>query len=245
MIDGATYGGVNVHPSLLPRHRGAAPLQHTLLDGDTETGVTVQTLDRARFDAGTILLQTTPPMPVPREGRPGRYRALHAALAAHGADLLVETLRRRLFVPPLQPLTSPYARSLARKITPEDGHVDWQRWTADDMCLRAEILGSVWTELGTLIDDHRSSPRKRTILSGLEPLDPKIAKEVVEQGQWEGDEEVGVGCFRYHRWPEKMVLRCCDGWVRVGAVRVESKREVDGATWIRSLQGRGVGRRFW
>ena len=56
---------------------------------------------------------------------------------------------------------------------------------------------------------------------------------------------MGVGCFRYSKWPEMMVLRCCTGWVRVGAVKVESKREVDGATWIRSLQGRGVGRRFW
>ncbi|KAI9026546.1 formyl transferase [Phycomyces nitens] len=50
-------GAINVHPSLLPKYRGAAPIQHTILGGDEETGVTVQELDDKAFDAGRILSQ--------------------------------------------------------------------------------------------------------------------------------------------------------------------------------------------
>ncbi|KAI8051440.1 formyl transferase [Syncephalis plumigaleata] len=50
------WGGINVHPSLLPKYRGAAPIQHAIIDGINETGVTVQELDHHQFDAGNILL---------------------------------------------------------------------------------------------------------------------------------------------------------------------------------------------
>jgi methionyl-tRNA formyltransferase len=50
-------GAINVHPSLLPKYRGAAPIQHAILNGDRKTGVTVQELDEREFDAGRILNQ--------------------------------------------------------------------------------------------------------------------------------------------------------------------------------------------
>lgn len=56
----AIYGrghALNVHPSLLPRYRGAAPLQWTIANGDTESGVTVQELSVGKFDHGRILAQ--------------------------------------------------------------------------------------------------------------------------------------------------------------------------------------------
>lgn len=52
------HGAVNVHPSLLPKYRGAAPIQHAILYGDQETGITIQELDDREFDAGRILAQT-------------------------------------------------------------------------------------------------------------------------------------------------------------------------------------------
>lgn len=50
---------LNLHPSLLPKYRGAAPIQRALANGDTETGVTLQELSREKFDRGRILKQTT------------------------------------------------------------------------------------------------------------------------------------------------------------------------------------------
>ncbi|KAF2086043.1 Formyltransferase, partial [Saccharata proteae CBS 121410] len=57
LISQSTYGGINVHPSLLPDLAGAAPIHHALLERDPYTGVTVQTLHPAEFDAGAILAQ--------------------------------------------------------------------------------------------------------------------------------------------------------------------------------------------
>lgn len=48
---------VNVHPSLLPKYRGAAPIQWAIINGDTETGVTVQSLSRNKFDCGLVFAQ--------------------------------------------------------------------------------------------------------------------------------------------------------------------------------------------
>lgn len=219
-----------MHPSLLPRYRGAAPIQRTLLNHDTETGITIQTLDKERFDHGKILMQSSPSISVPPTIS---YQALHDQLAVRGADMLVETLRQRLFVPPISEIKSTYQASVARKVTSDDNHISWQDWSADEMKLRAEMLGSVWTELGTGLD-KASTPKKRTILTGIDVL------------SWNPELDIGVGCFRYVKQSEEMmVLRCKDGWVRVGAVKVESKKEVEGGTWIRSLQNRGVGKKFW
>lgn len=149
--------------------------------------------------------------------------------------MLVETLRRQLFVPPISAVQNTYEASLAPKITPEDAHIDWAAWGADEMELRAEMLGEVWTELGYEMEQP-DVPRKRAILYDIKALDftPEL--------------DIPVGCFRYlkREYQEMMVLKCKDGeWVRVGAVKVEGKRVVEGGTWIRSLQKRGIGRRFY
>jgi methionyl-tRNA formyltransferase len=81
-------GCLNVHPSLLPRHRGASPIPATLLAGDHETGVTIMLMD-AGLDSGPILAQRT--LPVRPEDD---ALSLEASLALLGAALLVETLPR-------------------------------------------------------------------------------------------------------------------------------------------------------
>ncbi|KAI9275972.1 formyl transferase [Sporodiniella umbellata] len=82
-------GAVNVHPSLLPSYRGASPIQHTILNGDSQAGVTVQELDDKEFDAGRILAQ--------REMDLGssapEYKELKTQLSIIGSKLLVETLK--------------------------------------------------------------------------------------------------------------------------------------------------------
>lgn len=80
-------GFVNVHPSLLPRHRGPTPIETAILNGDAETGVTTMLLDEG-FDTGPILLQRTVPL-----GPRDRTVTLEPHLAGLGAELLVETLR--------------------------------------------------------------------------------------------------------------------------------------------------------
>jgi methionyl-tRNA formyltransferase len=109
----------NVHFSLLPKYRGAAPVQWTVLKGDTETGVTIIELNE-KMDEGDILAQV-------KTGVGPRETAgdLETRLAVMGADLLLETLSR---VDSLRPSPQDHSlASLAPKIRKEDGRIDWSR----------------------------------------------------------------------------------------------------------------------
>ncbi|KAK4958663.1 Methionyl-tRNA formyltransferase [Elasticomyces elasticus] len=102
LLSAAEYGGLNVHPSLLPDLRGPAPLQWTLLHRMTHTGVTLQTLHPQHFDQGTILAQT----PWPGEEIPEAARESNAALlewiAPKAADMLLQGIYNKVFVSPVK-----------------------------------------------------------------------------------------------------------------------------------------------
>ncbi len=88
LLDLPRYGGVNVHGSLLPRWRGAAPIQYCLMGGDAVTGVTTMQMD-AGMDTGDMLLKSALPI-TPDD----TVDTLEIKLAALGAPLLIETLER-------------------------------------------------------------------------------------------------------------------------------------------------------
>jgi methionyl-tRNA formyltransferase len=88
VLDVPRHGCLNVHASLLPRHRGAAPIQWALIRGDDETGVTIMRLD-AGMDTGPMLLVRK--LPIAPQDTAG---TLHDKLGAIGADLMVEALDR-------------------------------------------------------------------------------------------------------------------------------------------------------
>ena len=111
------YRSINVHFSLLPRYRGAAPVQWTVLNGDPETGVTIIELND-RMDEGDVLAQERVPVG-PRE----TARALETRLADLGAGLLVSTLARIESIPRLKQDGS--LATLAPKLRKEDGRVPW------------------------------------------------------------------------------------------------------------------------
>jgi methionyl-tRNA formyltransferase len=90
VLDLPHFGCINVHGSLLPRWRGAAPIQAAILAGDTETGITIMKMD-AGVDTGSILSQRY--LPIAPDDTAG---ALFAKLAPLGAGLLLETLPRYL-----------------------------------------------------------------------------------------------------------------------------------------------------
>lgn len=111
-------GCINVHTSLLPRWRGASPIQHAILAGDRETGVTTMYLNE-RMDEGDIIFQRVEPI------RPDDTSGtLHERLARLGAELLVQTVL--LENPPRRPQDHSQA-TYARKLTKEDGRVDWTK----------------------------------------------------------------------------------------------------------------------
>lgn len=114
-------GPINVHGSLLPEYRGAAPIQRALMDGRTVTGVTTM-LMAPELDAGDMLLQAT------YHVRPDdNAETVTVALAQLGADLIVSTLRG-LLNSALQPVPQDHGRATyAPPITPADALLDWSK----------------------------------------------------------------------------------------------------------------------
>lgn len=118
-------GFVNVHPSLLPRHRGPTPIETAILEGDAETGVSTMLLDEG-FDTGPILLQRTVPL-----GPRDRTSTLEPHLARVGAELLVETLRG-LAAGSLRPRPQDErAATVTAKLERRMGRIDWALPAAD------------------------------------------------------------------------------------------------------------------
>ena len=110
-------GCLNVHASLLPRWRGAAPIQRALLAGDTQTGITIMQMDEG-LDTGAILLQE--PVVIAADDTAG---TLHDKLAALGARLIV----RALEAPPLPQPQDASRATYAARITKGDAEIDWGR----------------------------------------------------------------------------------------------------------------------
>lgn len=125
MLDIPPLGCINVHGSLLPRWRGAAPMQYSLMAGDAETGVTTMMMD-AGLDTGDILLQA--PLSLDTVEDLGE---LETKLAEVGADLLMETLSaiRRGDCPRVPQDAS--LVTLAPSLPPETGALDWSRPAAE------------------------------------------------------------------------------------------------------------------
>jgi methionyl-tRNA formyltransferase len=121
VLDSAPGGCLNLHASLLPKHRGAAPIPAAILAGDAETGVTIMRMD-AGVDTGPILAQARAPI------RPDDTTlTLGARLAELGARLIVEMLPR-ILRGEIAPVAQDEAQaSLSPKIAKEDGRIDWSK----------------------------------------------------------------------------------------------------------------------
>jgi len=119
LLDVPPHGCLNVHTSLLPKYRGAAPIQRAIAEGELETGVTIMKMD-AGLDTGPILSTRHTPILATDDSQ-----ILHDRLAQLGADLLLETIAAYVagrIVP--QPQSAEGA-TYAAKIKKEDGRIDW------------------------------------------------------------------------------------------------------------------------
>jgi len=121
VLDLPPHGCINVHASLLPRYRGAAPIPAAILNGDRETGVTLMRMDIG-LDSGPLIAQAS--LPIHSDDTTG---TLTKRLADLGARLLAQTLPRWLageIIPQPQDETQ---ASFAPKFTKEDGRLDWSQ----------------------------------------------------------------------------------------------------------------------
>ncbi len=122
VLDIPPYGTINLHPSLLPKYRGAAPIQWALINGETETGVTLMLLD-AGEDTGDIICAERIPI---RDG--DTALTLTEQLATLGAKQLVQVLSKmpKNAPPPATPQNDA-AATYAPRLTKETGHINWNQ----------------------------------------------------------------------------------------------------------------------
>ena len=152
------HGAVNVHASLLPKYRGAAPISWVIFRGEKTTGVTTMMMDEG-MDTGDILLQREIPVD-PQE----TAETLHDKLAILGATLLLESLAG-LKEGKLHPISQDHAKATyAPLLKKEDGRINWER-TAEEVGRQVRALcpwPGAFTELGgESLKIHRGEVRKR------------------------------------------------------------------------------------
>jgi methionyl-tRNA formyltransferase len=114
------YGCINIHASLLPRWRGAAPIQRAILAGDSETGITIMQMDEG-LDTGPMLMQARRAI-----GPTTTAQDLHDSLAGLGAETIVAALEK-LQPGLLEAQPQPEGVTHAPKLTREEGRLDWKK----------------------------------------------------------------------------------------------------------------------
>ncbi|MBI2239215.1 MAG: methionyl-tRNA formyltransferase [Magnetospirillum gryphiswaldense] len=156
VLDAPRRGCLNVHASILPRWRGAAPIQRAILAGDAETGVTIMQMD-AGLDTGDMLLVERLPITARTTAS-----VLHDQLAELGAKMMVDALTR---LDQLVPVKQPEdGVTYAHKLAKDEGRLDWTRPAEE---LERQVRGltpwpGVWCQLG----EERLKVQAAEVVSG-------------------------------------------------------------------------------
>ncbi len=197
-------GCINVHASLLPKYRGAAPIQWAIINGETETGITIMLMDE-EMDHGPILLQR--PVPILPDETAGE---LHDRLAALGPPCLLEALEG-LEAGSLTPRTQDHAgATYASMLSKEDGRLDWSE-PAERVVNRVRGV-TPW-------------PGATTTLGG-EPIKVWQASVGPADASGRPGEVVAVG-------EDGLTVACGRGAVRIEELQVAGRRRMAAASFLR------------
>ncbi|MCF7669317.1 MAG: methionyl-tRNA formyltransferase [Verrucomicrobia bacterium] len=211
------YGCINVHASILPRHRGAAPIQWAILNGDQQTGVTIMKMDEG-LDTGDILAVRKTPIHDSDDAQ-----TLHDRLARLGAGLLVETIPGYVDGGIIPKPQSESDASYARKIVKDDGRIDWE-----------EPASKV-----------KNQVRALTPWPGAFAFMPEDARRVYVKF-WEVEEIDLAGSPAgtvVRAWHDDFIVTCGAGALRILSIQREGKRRMSAREF---LSGTGIreGMRF-
>ena len=219
VLDLPRHGCLNVHTSLLPRYRGAAPIQWAIANGDAETGVTIMKMDAGLDTGGIVAQRRTAIQPTDDSA------TLHDRLARLGAELLAQTIPDYV-AGKIQPRPQPAEGvSHAPKIKKEDGHIDWNL-PAKTIWNRLRAF-TPWPGAYTFLPDQpsvgRASPRAEDAIPKPHLL--KIWKaEVVEKSDEAGTilsaDKSGI------------VAGCGQGALRILELQLEGGRRMSAAEFL-------------
>ncbi|NTZ38119.1 methionyl-tRNA formyltransferase [Enterobacter sp. JMULE2] len=174
VLDMPRLGCVNVHGSLLPRWRGAAPIQRSLWAGDAETGVTIMKMD-VGLDTGDMLFKLA--CPITNEDTSA---TLYDKLADLGPQGLIETLQQLADNTATPEVQDEALVTYAEKLSKEEAQLDWSLSAAQlERCIRAF---NPWPMSWMMIDDQPVKVWKASVIDGDTSEEPGTIIEVNKQG---------------------------------------------------------------
>ena len=212
MLDLPPLGNINLHGSLLPKYRGAAPIQWAVANGETETGVSTMRLDIG-MDTGPVLLERRVPI-----GADTMAAQLFPELAVIGADLMVETLRA-LASGTVQPRPQDESQAtLAPMLTKEDGFAVFTLQSAQQIYDR-------WRGFSPWPGVHTRFRSKRFLLHRLTPLAPEAASPL----------QLAPGELRVAG--DDLLVGAAHGtMLNLSEVQLEGKAKMSGSSFARGFQ---------
>ncbi|XP_059809074.1 methionyl-tRNA formyltransferase, mitochondrial isoform X1 [Hypanus sabinus] len=194
LIEQFPYGILNLHPSLLPRWRGPAPIFHTLIHGDQVTGVTIMQIRPKRFDIGPILTQQETPVP-PR----CTADELGVILAEKGAEMLLSVLRSLPQYIENKREQSKEGVTFAPKITVADSWVNWEEQTVEGIDRLNRAIGS-------------RLPLRTLWMGRTVKLMDLVDVEKIPHLPDATQDQLIPGTAHFHKELNVLLVRCKNGW---------------------------------
>ena len=205
ILEMTPYGCINVHASLLPKYRGAAPIQWAIIEGEEVTGVTTMQMDEG-LDTGDMILKTEVPVAADETGE-----SLHDKLAAAGAALCVETLKALEDGTAVREKQGESPTAYAKMLTKELGDIDW-----------AEPA----VKIERLVRGLNSWPSAYTHWNGKVLKIWRAAAEAAETADVQPGTVVSVE-------KESFAVQTGDGVLRVLEVQMPGKKRMDAGAFLR------------
>lgn len=210
-------GALNLHGSLLPKHRGASPIQTAILEGDSQTGVTLIKMDE-KMDHGPILDQIHVPIN-PNDD----YPALNGKLSEAAAELLVRALPKYRFGE-LHPQRQEHEKATYTKIIKkEDGRIDWSK--SANLIERKIRAYRPWP--GTFCEWSG----KRIKIITAETLEGGTPPEGTETGQVQRSKQ------------SEMLVATADQWLKISSLQPQGKKIMTGREFLNG-HAEAIGNRF-
>jgi methionyl-tRNA formyltransferase len=202
VLEAPKYGCLNIHASLLPRWRGAAPIQRAIMAGDKQSGICIMQMDEG-LDTGAVLMRGT--VPITDTTTASR---LHDALAAQGADFIVKTLAMIAEGQPPKPEPQPEAGvTYAHMLTKEDGRIDWIKPAAE---IERQVRAlTPWPGVWCMVGQHRL----------------KVLEAVIDRPN-------GVQGKPGHILDRHLVVACGEGSLLLKKIQPQDRKPMDGLSFM-------------
>ncbi|KAF5095397.1 hypothetical protein D0Z03_001847 [Geotrichum reessii] len=236
------YGGLNVHPSLLPRYRGAAPLHAALLNRDAYTGVSVQTLHPTKFDHGVVLFQT---QEIPINTTTETLQSLTEKLAPLGAQGLIHVLDQEYYKDPAHHAvdTTKYNKSYTKKVTTESRKIDLAVDSVETALAKYRVFQSIYL-LHEFVVRNKKKRTEEIVIKRvqLEGMLEDVTTDFITQcpnlvhNMNTGEYYLDIA----DKATSRLVFKLKDGFISAKSIKMETYSACDAQQLSLSLKKRGI-----